>query len=370
MKISTTKNEITALRFENKELEAEITRQNLEGIDLSVELGKDQAINLQPSLSETSSGHIHYNKIRYHFQQVISHIKSVLQPNLTEATSIDHDSFDRKEKRISASLKTANHNLGLAGRELQKSQDKGDHLFQIKKRRFGFVRLLCVLLVSADFFFSASSLQKIGFNFLAAHIVAAAIAAAIYFAAEMTPVWLEKVGSQKKKRIRAILVFVLFTIVFSFLAYLRTTGQDGETSGTLVRRLSFIILNLFLVGISILLIAHTRLIKSEQQRLDRYLTLKAKQAEVLDEKTKLEAELDEILQERKKLIDAEKALMIYGGDLEQQVTDAYHSAFSQYCAANLYNRSDYKAEVKPPRFFNHPPKPLTLYFPKQTFKKQ
>lgn len=346
------------LRFENKEMEKHVELQNEAGIALAIGSGKDQAVQHYPPIGE-KIGVLYYNKVKYHFQQIISYIKATLQINLTETDTLNHQNYTQKEDRIKADIKIADHELILASRELMKSEDRNDHKALQKKKRFIWVRIICVLFVSADFFFSAKSLQKIGFNFLAAYVVALAIGIGIYIAAEMTPILISKINNKKGKVLVFIGILIFFIAIFYGLAYLRTTGKVEDDT---IRRISFVLLNLFLLLTSIVFIWFSRITKLEQEQLDRYLLCVAKKDGARILKSNLEDKLDKLLQEKQDALTAYNALLTYGSDMERRVVDAYHSAFAEYCAANVYHRNDLSLEKGTPPFFNNPPEPLTLHF--------
>jgi hypothetical protein len=196
---------------------------------------------------------------------------------------------------------------------------------------------------------------------LAAYVVALAIGIAIYIAAEMTPVLISKINNKKGKVLAFIGILIFFIALFYGLAYLRTSGKD-ELEGGAIRRISFVLLNLFLLLISIVFIWYSRITKQEQEQLDRYLLCVAKKDEARVLKANLEDKLEKLLREKQDSLTAYNALLTYGSDMERRVVDAYHSAFAEYCAANVYHRNDLSLEKGTPPFFNNPPEALTVHF--------
>ncbi|MCC7452652.1 MAG: hypothetical protein IT222_00690 [Crocinitomix sp.] len=354
--------EIHHIRFENKEMEAFVELQNTAGITLGIEMGKDQAVQHYPPLTE-HNGALYYNKLKYHFQQIISYIKSSLQINLMDTERFDLNLYSQKEERITSEIKKADHDLLLASRELMKSEDRNDNKALPKKKRFKWVRIICILFVTADFFFSASSLQKIGFAFWAAHIVALAIGIGIYISAEMTPILISKINNKKGRVLVFIGILLFFIAIFYGLAYLRTSGKvsnDGDT----MRRISFVFLNLFLLLISIVFIWFSRVTQAEQEQLDRYLLCVTKKEMARVAKANLEDKREQLHKEKQDALTAYNALVTYGSDMERRVIDAYHSAFAEYCSANVYHRY-LSLEKGTPPFFNNPPELLMVHFTNQ-----
>lgn len=347
------------LRLKNVELEEQLKERNQEAIQIANETGKDQAVqeNTPPLLAE--NGIMWYRPIKSFCQESLSLIRATLQPDAPER-QVNHEYYNKLEQNKRDHIETIKHDVGLAKREVQKSTDAGKHLGGLKKRKFRKVRLLCGVFVSADFFFSGSALTKIGLTFIAAYIVAFALAAAILAAAEGIPFIVEKINGRAKKIVVTIIMFSLFGVLFYWIAYLRTSG-NGLYSGT--PRMVFVGLNMFLLLISTFLIWRYRPTKKELEAWDEYSEVK-RNCDVLEKKKEnSEAELITILEEYHDKVQEAKAILILGSDLERQVEDAYFRAYSVYCESNCKYRKDSKGGAIP-AFMNDDPEPLTFHFPK------
>ena len=348
------------LRLKNAELEEQLKERNKEAIQIANDTGKDQAVQENTPPLSAESGIMWYRPIKSFCQESLSLIRTALQPDAPER-QVNHEYYGKVEQNKRDHIETIDHDLGLAKREVQKATDAGKHLGGVKKRRFQKVRLLCGLFVSADFFFSGSALSKIGLSFIAAYIVAFALAAAILAAAEGIPFIIEKLKGRSKKFAVTVFIFSLFGVLFYWIAYLRTSGGNGLYSGT--PRMVFVGLNMFLLLISTFLIWRYRPTKQELEAWDEYSEVKRNCNDLEKKKQIAEVELITILEEYHDKVQEAKVILILGSDLERQVEDGYFRAYSVYCEANCKYRKDSKAGAFP-IFMNDNPEPLTFHFPK------
>lgn len=352
---------LTKLRYENKELENRTTARNEEVVVIARDLAHDHSISNTPPLEE-KRGIVWYRKLKNFCQQTLSDIKAALQVDITKNTK-EYRVLDEKEKQIRTEISQADHQSTLKKREVEKARNAGKDKARAKKRRFFWVRILCVLFMSADFFFSAASLQKIGIGKFGAYMIGASIAIGILSVAEGVPYILARIEGRVKRIVTVCLIFLGMSLIFYAIAYLRTTSTDGTvSSGT--PRMIFVGLNLFLLLVTVFIQWRHRPTKQEIADLDEFLALEKELKALESKKNSLNQDVLSVISERQELEDMERILRIYGSDLEEQVQDAYHTAYTEYCNSNLMHRSDNTQGQIPP-FMESDPEPLMFHFKNQ-----
>ena len=340
------------------ELEATLSQTKSDGIELAQEHGADLASNNQPNPDESATGYMYYRKIHSTFQNGIHEIRKVVQNNGNLEVRTINKVYDAKEARIKRDLEDVQHNLGIAEREVKKSEKKGWHLGRAKKRRLNAVRILCVFLNCADSIFSYRALAKAGLTPSAAFFVSIIIGICFYAGAEALPFLYSKIKTRRMKIVFTVLLGMFLIAAFSGLAYMRTASGQGNA---MLLRISFVLINLLIFSISASLIFRFHVSKKVRNDLTAWEELKKKESDLTARKMKLDQELLQAVQDRETEFQNRRAIRQYVSDLEKMVCESYRIAFSVFTESNVMNRKDGRTPI----FFNFEPKTLVCNYLKK-----
>jgi len=323
-------------RFRNASLEA-LLNTAFENLLARIKLKAEQLgrNNLPRLIGDNMKSY--FETFHYEYQILVDKINTELQSQVTCFEVVENDRIANDTIRdLEHKLSDAEHELIPMENEVKNTPAPNNRHSVLKAR-------ICICLVACfDTLLNCKYFQLLGNTYLESIGIGMFFACVLVIFAHLTPRIIGMGRTMRQQKIIAALIFAFMTVVFWYLACLRSDYLNANgTSGVHYSPWFFTILSLFLFAVAVFAYLFLMPTKADRQAVERYNDLLSCQQCAKDKVSNLSAEIANSRIAKSEFRIDNSSIVLYGNMLEKQVISRSKMGFATMKDEMLRYRADH-----------------------------
>ena len=351
-------NEIVTTIYRQSDLEEYLKRRAVENKKLASELALDHATFNRPLEDESEKPYI--GSLTQACNQDIAYAKTSLQvENHTADLEMEERQLEVNIEAVKDKMTEAKNDRRIKKRELEKLEERG-HLHLVKKEKAWKMPWLpvSIFFVFIDSIMNASAWIALGMNFIFSTSIGFGVGLGCLIIAINAKDIISKGQTTIARKTRMLGIVAGLFVVFSAIGFLRASNLEQGIEGWGRSPYIYALINIFFFCVTVAISYYYKMSKDERRKLNIYKGLKEELKSLSDQVAGCQKEIVQLEKDHSDKQEARVRIKEYAKDIEKLINAYYLESYQEYCAQNIFKRSDNKT----PKFFHSPPPGLSFNF--------